>query len=242
MILFVVLCMPINSMEWGVSRQLLYSGWCNIRMKYMSAYSLTGTCGSFTTRQFRFCSHFVIIILMLCTPRACGWFAIMQNVCIKRKFSSFYLLRTPHSILFIGIHRTTNNIIWYSVCFWVKYIWQNRGYFFYSWDHCHVTWDFFRAISSCQIPEKNNIWQDLTRRRKNKLQSDGFAILPFQRETTTKGTTKEDLHGLMNKKSSRDFAICIDTCNVLCPDSYCTVVGATSEWSICLHIVLRAET
>lgn len=78
-----------------------------------------------------------------------------------------------------------------------QYIWQNRGYFFYSWDHCHVTWDFFRAISSCQIPEKNNIWQDLTRRRKNKLQSDGFAILPFQRETTTKGTTKEDLRRLV---------------------------------------------
>ena len=148
-----------------MSRQLLYSGWCNIRMKYMSAYSLTGTCGSFTTRQFRFCSHFVIIILMLCTPRACTWFAIMQNVWIKRKFSSFCLLRTPHSILFIGIHRTTNNIIWYSVCFWVRLTKVNI--FVSSYCSCSLKNSsyslLFSSILSCTSPHVK-LWFTVTRR------------------------------------------------------------------------------
>jgi hypothetical protein len=78
-----------------------------------------------------------------------------------------------------------------------QYIWQNRGYFFLFMRPLSRDLRFFPRNFIMSNSGKKNIWQDLTRKRKNKLQSDGFAILPFQRETTTKGTTKEDLRRLV---------------------------------------------
>lgn len=47
------------------------------------------------------------------------------------------------------------------------------------------------------IMSKNNTWQDVTQRRRNKFQRDGFAVVSFQREKTTQGATKEDLRILV---------------------------------------------
>jgi hypothetical protein len=84
---------------------------------------------------------------------------------------------------------------------------------FYSWSHEYwwrdddVTYFFLPRNFIMSSSGKNNILlQDVTQRRKNKLQSDGFAVWSFQRETTTKGATKEDLYNVERLNTRRRIA------------------------------------
>lgn len=73
-----------------------------------------------------------------------------------------------------------------------------KSQYFFFIHEAIVTWlKFFPRDFIISCSGKNNIWQDVTQRRKNKLQSDGLASVPFQRDKTTTFATKEGLRRLV---------------------------------------------